>query len=85
MIEIYLSNEHGDFEMTAKILTDDSEIEPGFYWIVELDDDRVEEPVQVYAGGTVYEIGIEYSLGDVASYIRRGYGFVCIEPPEIEV
>ena len=70
--------------MTKKILTDASEIEPGFYWIVELDDNSVEEPVQVYAGGTVYEIGIEYSLGDVASYIRRGYGFVCIEPPEID-
>ena len=69
--------------MTAKILTDDSEIEPGFYWIVEEGRDP-EEPVQVYAGGDVYEIGIEYSLGDVASYIRRGYGFVWIEPPEID-
>ena len=65
-----------------EILTDASEIEPGFYWIVE-DGRDPEEPVQVYAGGDVYEIGIEYSLGDVADYIRRGYGFVKIEPPEI--
>ena len=66
-----------------EILTDASEIVSGYYWLVELDDNSVEEPVQVYAGGDVYEIGIEYSLGDVQSYIKRGYGFVRIEPPEI--
>lgn len=66
-----------------EILTDASEIVSGHYWLVVLDDNSVECLGQVYAGGDVYEIGIEYSLGDVQSYIKRGYGFVRIEPPEI--